>query len=320
MPTELEHAILKTICYFDLFDFPLTPLEIYKYLFSGGQSFALLEIERALPAIKSLEFSQGFYFLKNRDAIVATRKQRYLLAQNKIKKARPYLWLLSRLPFVRQIYIVNNLAILNSQVNSDIDLSIVSQNNHLWTCRFFCALLMKLLNKRPNAKSAKDKICLSFFCTEQSLNFETMAYEDDVHFIYWTSQFLPIYNNRQAIPARNATHSVAGGLNNQFEENRNWLKKYLPNIYGIETNQRWTIQSRSFFKNLWEKLLPRFCETFLKKIQIKAFPSQMIEQAKTHPKDIILSDQVLKFHTKDNRLDIKSQLEAKIKALPGEQG
>ena len=69
---KLEKSILETVAYFDIFSYPLTLVEIWKWLFlkeANGLFISLNKIEEIIKnseAIKTLlEYKQGFYFFKN---------------------------------------------------------------------------------------------------------------------------------------------------------------------------------------------------------------------------------------------------------------
>ena len=304
----LQKAIIKTAAYFDLFDFPLTSFEIYKYLFSPEQKYSLLTVEKTTASLPNLETKQGFYFFPGRESTILTRKQRYLLAQQKIKQNRFYFLLLAKMPFVKEIYIVNNLSYLNSPKNSDIDLAIITAPNKIWTARFFCALTMKLLNKRPTPNNQKNKICLSFFATEDFQDYDKLMYDDDIHFVYWLSQWRPITKLQNPKSSPRFDHRVEAG------KIQNWMKNYLPNTYQTETNRRWITKNDSKLKKFLQFIFQGF-EIFFKRIQLANLSKDLRQLSRTSPKDVILSDQVLKLHTKDNRLQIKQLNENKIKSF-----
>ena len=48
--------------------------------------------------------------------------------------------------------------------------------------------------RRPTKDDKKDKICLSFYMTEDNLRLKKFAYENDLHFAYWVKQFMPVYD------------------------------------------------------------------------------------------------------------------------------
>lgn len=299
--SDLNKCILNTIHYFNLFNFPLTAREIGKNLWRPGTNIDFRRINSALNDLvknKTLGMNEGFYFLKRKDNIVFERKQKYLLAQSKMNCARPYLRLISRLPFVRAIFICNNLAYQNAPEGSDIDLAIICENNRLWTTRFFAALAMKLLRQRPTEASQKNKICLSFYLTESNLRLEKIAYPNDIHFIYWLNQFLPIHADETLVEKF-------------FAENA-WTRRFLPNLNPVEAGERWRIKKQSRIKNFFEAILrPRRIgqplEKFLKAFQLKILPRRLHELSQSNPKDVIISDTILKFHDNDARQKVKQK-------------
>jgi len=298
--SDLQKSILNTIAYFHLFDFPLTGFEVYKYLWRASRKYGAREVDEALEELcqnKILGFNEGFHFLKGKINLVEKRKERYLLAQEKMKSARPFLKILAALPFVKAIFICNDVAYQNAPEASDIDIAIICSKNKIWTARFFSTLAMKLFRKRPTPETHENKICLSFYLTENNLNLEKIAYPNDIHFIYWLYQFLPVYGEQTLI--------------NDFFIANEWTKKYLPNMIQNKSNARWTINRRESLKKFFEFILSgpivNFLEKFLKKIQLAILPKHLLELSGQPNTDVIINDQILKFHDKDNRLEIKKQ-------------
>ena len=82
-------SIISTIAYFDIFDYPLTAWEIWKYLY--GVRAQYIDIVNKLDDLASeggIETRNGFYFLPKRNAIVNVRLERYLIAEKKYKKGQ----------------------------------------------------------------------------------------------------------------------------------------------------------------------------------------------------------------------------------------
>lgn len=297
--TDLEKNILRTVSYFNLFKLPLSSWEIYTNLYNHPNSTTFEDIEKTLNKlveIKTLEFKEGFYFFPNGRDLVQIRKQRYLIAQKKVKIARRYIRLFSKIPFIKAVFICNNLAYLNSQVESDIDLAIITTPGRIWTARFFSAGLMKILRRRPTNKTQKNRICLSFFLTEKSLNLSQVAYPEDIHFTYWVNQFMPIYDEQD--------------LADKFYEANNWTKTALPNLAPIKTNKRWRItnktQVKKFFENLMSSRIGNVIEKFLKSVQLQIMPTRLKTIAQESNTNVIIRDEILKFHDRDKRLEIKT--------------
>jgi len=297
---SLEQDILKTIAYFDLFGMPLTKEEIFKNLYSAN-SRSLSEIIQTLELLKSrsLHEKEGFYFFNSQN--LELRKDRYLIAKEKLSIAKKRINFLARLPFVKAIFICNNLSYFNAPDGSDIDLAIITAKGRIWSARFFSAALMKLLGQRPQKNNRKNKICLSFFVSEDDLNLEKLTYDNDIHFIYWLNQFLPVYAEKN--------------LANKFFTENEWTKKFLPNYFNYIPTEKLKLSDKNYFKKIIEKLFSKsignFLEKNLKKIQFNIFPETIKQKISENTTDVFVSDSILKFHDKDKRLEIKRKWEEK---------
>ena len=84
MDKKLEHSILKTLAYFDIFNYPLTQEELFKYLQSGYPDNPDLRINylefldqlQQLEQLQHFQQKHGFYFLPNRSEIIADRQSK----------------------------------------------------------------------------------------------------------------------------------------------------------------------------------------------------------------------------------------------------
>ncbi|MFH1030375.1 MAG: hypothetical protein V1770_03905 [bacterium] len=203
--SDLKYAILATLSYFHIFQYPLSDLEIWKMLFQenpSSQSFgetnktqkhenqnsndniSLIEIRRAIEELKQkkiIEEKNGFYFLAysrrgekyaNAGNMAATRMERSRLAEKKYKKALRVIKILRCIPFVKMIGVCNSLSYNNACEESDIDIFIISSAGKIWTTRLIAAGILKILRLRPTETNSKDKICASFFISEGNLNLE----------------------------------------------------------------------------------------------------------------------------------------------------
>ena len=61
--SALEEAILKTLAYSDIFDYPLTLDELHKYLVISATKD---EIKNCIENMNQVSFSEGYYFLSKR--------------------------------------------------------------------------------------------------------------------------------------------------------------------------------------------------------------------------------------------------------------
>lgn len=194
-----QEAILKIIAFFDLFDFPLSNLELYYFISSlSGQEKkpSLSELINYLSELinkEKLESADGFYFLKNRSEIINIRRRRYNYSQRKIKIASRFAKIFSLFPFVRKVYLANSIGFYNLRDGSDIDFFIISSARRIFLSRLFCTGLAKLLNSRPNKNNKKDKICLSFYLSEDGPKIDNLKLSDgDPYFDFWEAGLLPL--------------------------------------------------------------------------------------------------------------------------------
>jgi predicted nucleotidyltransferase len=294
---NLEKSILATIAYFDVFNYPLTVAEIWKWLYSKeesrdgsptiGEVWKILENNQSLKSL--VNSRRGFYFLKNREGLVEIREARYVLAVKKIKRARRVVKFLKFIPGIKMIALCNSLAWTNAREESDIDFFIVTGKNKIWTARFWAAGFLQIFGLRPSKKNTRDKICLSFFADYDSLNLESLATgSPDIYLIYWVAQLQPLFDR--------------GGMYNKFWQANAWINKFLPNVFPRdeinEVSENWPVRI-----GLGEK--------FFRWLQLKLMPKNLKDMANRDSR-VVVSDHMLKFHANDRREEYKKMWEEKI--------
>jgi len=298
-----RQAILKTIAYFDIFDFPLTQLEINKWLY--GQKVDLSDVINELEQLVSenqLETHNGFYFLSGRSEIVKTRMDRYNTAEIKYKKAVRLSKFLSLIPHNKMIAVCNTLGYSNSRESSDIDLFIITAKNRIWLARLLSVFFLKILGLRPKGKKVKNKFCLSFFVAEDQLNIKELSMgEQDVYFQFWLTQLVPIYNTQN--------------LYEKFLEANGWVKAYLPNSIGIDPAQRRKVKEKiKTVRRVWAKTTFNIDEKAAKLIQLTILPKKLKALANKDTR-VVINDQILKFHDNDRREVYRDLWQRKVSSL-----
>lgn len=285
MFSPVEKSVLSTIIYFDIFDYPLTLMEAWRW---PDVRCKMLNIKECLEKLKDeglVVSRQGFYFLYGRSELVRKRIKRYNIAE---RKYRRLLWvskILKMLPFVRMIAVCNNLAYSNARDDSDIDLFIVTKNGRIWCCRFFILLILKLLGLRPRPGYTRDKICASFFVTEDNLNLEQIKIDDnDIYLNYWLKQVMPIYDE---------------DIYYKFREVNSWGGDGWVEI--INRRKLRNSEIEKLGKGVIEKLFLDIDEKFYKWLQMKVMPKKLKEMALDSGTEVIINDKMLKFHENDRR-------------------
>ncbi len=82
--TELVGSILKTLKFFDLFDFPLTIDEIQGYLYKYKQPLHVKELRGTLDHLVNegqLVFLKHYFLFPGRESIIETRKAHKFIAE-----------------------------------------------------------------------------------------------------------------------------------------------------------------------------------------------------------------------------------------------
>lgn len=301
--SNLQKSILATVAYFDIFDYPLTLSELWQwqYAFGSGQEASLGEIYSSLNDLPGLESADGFYFLSGRQAIVRTRLNRYNLAEDKFVWAKRAVWLLSKLPFIRLAAICNTLGYSNARKESDIDLFIITARNRIWTARLFATFLFQFFGWRPMPNKEQNKICLSFFVSEDNLDLKIATRGDsDVYFHFWLTTLLPMYDQ--------------GGHYLNLLKANDWLKRYLPNHQEHFSSQRRKIKPRfSVVKKLGE-YQPQALENLYAYMQFQ-FMNKKLKEMANRDSRVMITNRILKFHPIDRREEYEELWRRKIANL-----
>ena len=161
----LASAILRTLAYADLFDYPLTAPEITRYLI--GCVATEEEVGAALTGHAELKTRvttrDGLVCLAGREAVFALRVERRTVSAAYWRRAQRYAALLRRFPFVRMLAVTGALAMDNVAGNPDIDLLVIAEPGRVWICRRLLVLAVRAIRLRG------DEICPNFILAANSL-------------------------------------------------------------------------------------------------------------------------------------------------------
>ena len=158
--SPLERAILETLAYSDVFDYPLTLDELHRFLTIHS---TVAEIQECMIGMKNITFANGYYFLAGRSEIVDIRKQREENSHKAYRRAISYGRILGRLPFIRMVALTGSLVMLNLSKNRDMDYMLVAKPGRVWTARAFALLLARV------TRLFGDVICPNVIISENAL-------------------------------------------------------------------------------------------------------------------------------------------------------
>ena len=263
--TSLEKSILETLAFFDVFSYPLTVSEIWKWLYKPKGRVSFLEVKQALVDSQILkdEVSQieAFYCLKGKEYTYFRRKQNNNLAEKKFSKAIRLIKLYRLIPFVRMVAICNSLAYSNANEDSDIDFFIITKKGTIWLARFFTVLFVRFLGQRPQQSDTKDAICLTFFVDETNLNLKNIClHSNDIYMPYWIGQLMPVYDPDK--------------LYSKFLEANKWYQQYLPNNYinqfskQVRETKLSKLAGKIFQFIVSPPIISRWLNTFYRRLQV----------------------------------------------------
>jgi len=185
MKEQITRAVLKTVLYSDIFDYPLTPEEIAHYLLDAPSlKSQVLDVLRDPDGFDGRMIQvDGFVMLPGREITVAGRLIRSEVSQRAWRKARFYARILSHLPFVRMVAITGALAMDNSKEGDDVDILLVTAPRRVWLTRAMSLLLVYAAKLTPKT------LCPNYVISEEILGLEPRT----VYVAHEFVQMVPLY-------------------------------------------------------------------------------------------------------------------------------
>jgi hypothetical protein len=204
----MEEAILHTLVYADLFDYPLTTPEIHRYL--TGRRASLPEVEEYLaqkgPTDGRFASIPPYWYLDRRHQLVRLRREREAFSQALWPQAKRYGRLMAAVPFVRMVAITGSLAMNNvSDEQDDIDFLIATVRNRVWLARGIVILVVHL------AQQHGLELCPNYVIAEHQLQLGE-------------GSLFTAHELAQIIPLRGIQ------VYKRLMESNAWITDYLPNV------------------------------------------------------------------------------------------
>ena len=322
--SQLNQAILQTLAYADIFDYPLTSGEFYKFLICHPEAKPkdLNGILRNAQNDNYIETDGKYYFLKGRQKIVELRKKRERWSREKLKISQRVGKWLKIIPWIKMVGITGNLAMNNADKDDDIDILIVSQKGRVWLTRLVVTILVEFMGiRRKPSKRAKqspckndeiaaatswprndenyrNKICLNMFLDEDHL--AVLPKERDLYTAHEVAQMKLLWDRGECY-----RHFLIDNL---------WIKDYLTN--GIDTkilryyDTKRRENNKSFLSILVSQYL-NIMENLVKKLQL-----WYMRQRRTTE---MISDGVIRFHPQDARKWILKEYNSRLLTLDKNQ-
>ncbi len=162
---NLCRNILKTLTYFDIFNYPLTAEEIIQFLPEKNTKSDFHESLKNLLEEKLIFKTNRFYSLQNLESIVSRRIEGNKRAVHQLKIARTIAKFLSGFPFVKSVCVSGSLSKDFADKKSDIDFFIITEADRLWTARSF----MHLFKKLSYLAGKQHWFCMNYYVDEEGM-------------------------------------------------------------------------------------------------------------------------------------------------------
>jgi len=306
MPTSVEKEILKTISYFNFFDYQPTFAEIYVFIsvkVSKKQLFQSLDILTKKKVIfeskntleeyskNNKKYTLGRYGIEKLQ-ITNYKLQNLLIRQaeskKKLEKIQSFINVLSKFSQIKLIGLSGSMAMMNAVKNDDVDLFIITKHNRLFTGRLISLLWAQIIGVRRKrmtggklqAENNKDKVCLNLFFDETGLS--VPKFKRNEYVAHEVLQMKPLINKDQTyerfLKANEWVCSIFPNAKNNFKfEIRNYklnqnLKFKIKNLFGdcfeaiVKILQLWSIDKHKTTEIITNTQLWFFPDDFEKKI------------------------------------------------------
>ncbi len=233
------------------------------------------------------------------DKLFWNRQEASQIEKQYLEKTQQNIKYIKWIPWIKMVWVWNSLAMNSATKDSDIDLLIVTGEKRIWLVRIFCTLIFQIMWVRKTEKKHAWRMCLSFFCTLNWLDFSKFSLEKDPYLYFWILSFKPIldYNNTYNLfLEKNKIWADFNIFKNTLKENKKYIK------YSKITSLK---ENFSPFLKVLDSVL-NIIDNLLKKLFL---PKTMNNyEKKWKPFWIIINDEILKFHDWDIRKEITKKM------------
>lgn len=265
---------MREIFFFSYFGHPVTRFELMRHT---GLSFEQVESGVELLLAKHIvELHDGFITTSNKFGGVKDQIQlRHAGYRDAIRKWWKLKWIVR---YLRMLAPIEQVAVTNSlaihHTHEDGDADLFVIAKKGHVWRArLMAVLPMMLLRKRPGEAKQHAVDMSYFA-EEGTDLKQFAYQDDPYYDYWLKTRIPVIGSSSGL-AR---------LADRFRVSASKINVKLPLSEGIA---KW--------------------------IQLKWMPNSTLEAAKGDGKQVVITDAVLKLHTKDRRQEIADYINQRMK-------
>jgi len=213
MSEKAKKEIFKLLAYFDIFNYPLTAVQIQKFLGTKITGKKLLKNLSKIP--HALIRGKIYYFLPGRNEVVVKRLKKSNYSWERLEKVRKISKILGLIPSVRFIGVSGSTAMGNAQKSSDIDLFFVCAPHTTWITRFLVYSILSSLGQLRKRKGTQtNTICANMFVDNRVISWNRK--KRNIYTAHEIIQLLPLINKSQVYE--------------EFLHANAWVSNYFPNF------------------------------------------------------------------------------------------
>ncbi len=202
----LAKSIIKTLAYYDIFNYPLTKEEIYICSNTNGDTkTSVLEELEVLVSSGIVYNNDKFYSINHNSHLIPIRIEGNKRAIKKMKTAKLFSKFISHFPYVRGVLLSGSISKGYMDEKADIDYFIITAPNRLWIARILLVLFKKMF-----LLNSYKFFCINYFISTTELEIE----EKNIYTAIELVTLIPMYG---------------ADVYNDFYEANQWIKTYVPN-------------------------------------------------------------------------------------------
>jgi hypothetical protein len=300
--TKTQKAIISTLSFFHIYKLPLPARRVWELLYKQEATFE--DVQKDLEQLRGqglIDSDHGLY------AIGGWDQKAYEANQSEVarrwRKVQKYYWLLSAIPFVENLSVINSMAMGNADHESDIDFFVITKPGRLYFVRTVIIMLFKLLGVYKTRQKINEQFCFGFYMASSDVNIKPLLLAgEDPYMAFWTGTIIPI---------------VGESAYQKFIKDNRWIFSSLPNFRPEQRLDRIrSLRARRKLKRLleWVAFIPAvILEPLLRWYHIRhtfRLPENHWATSST-----VANKNMLKLHALDPRQDLRRAWEEILHSL-----
>lgn len=293
--SQVDRAIIAVLAFFSLYSLSLDKRRIFELLYQISASEEQVAESLASLVAKELIINQGGLYSLEPLNLAKSQTSKYEIAK-RWKRVDKYFWLLSIIPFVENLSVINSLVMGNADTESDIDFFVITRPGKLYFVRSLIIVLFRALGVYKTRRKIKDQFCFGFYVSSDHLSLkEVLIKPDDPLFAFWFASFAPLFGRQ--------TYE-------QFVSENIWIKTYFPNFVPAQRTEFY--RSVSFVKKTIKLILEviLWIPAMLIEPLLRAFHIRhTFNLAENHlsTSTTVANKNMLKLHAIDPRIEIRAR-------------